>query len=604
MRSIPRVSFYIITLLIAINICGYYPAIDNQFVHWDDQFYVTLNPLLYNATWDSFKELWTTVISLNYHPITMISLWLNAKYSGIQSAGSFISTNIVIHILNSLLVFFLSYRISNRKIILALVTALLFAIHPMHVESVVWVSERKDVLYSFFFLLSMIFYWDYTQRSKVHDYVLCLCMFLLSCLSKAMAVSLVPCLFLLDYIASRAFNKRKLYIEKIPFIAFALLIGIIAIDVQGGGDLGGMLSPTENANALSHTYTDVFERFKNSSFANFFYLSRFFIPIDLSPFHPYSLIQESNIWIYITISCGSITAFIWSIIQNKKVLTFSLGFYFFTIALVLQFFPVGSAIVAERYSYLPYIGLAYIIGFVFQKMWNAFNKSIVAFLLLLITVMLLKTTRAQSDIWQDHNTLFSQAVTRYPDDPFSRKTLASGLWSEGKLDSAIYHIGFAIEHLDLYSSSAIELLANSHFDLGNNTEALHYFDEAIRIDTTSVTARYHRAIALLEADPIKAIADFDWCEQSNNAYIQPLIYAPRGRAYGLRGQYRNAIKDLSKAIELYPEDIHNYLDRGISYEHNKEFKKAIEDYTHALKIDSKCKLAMDRLKHIAPTEME
>ena len=206
-RIIPDYIFITLgsLLLIGLSIVAFYPAFNNNFVNWDDQFYVTANPLIYNPSWDSFKVLFTKIVSLNYHPITMLSLWINAKLSGIDSAAPFIITNVTIHILNALLVFLLIFRITNKKAIVAFVTALVFAIHPMHVESVVWVSERKDVLYGFFFLAASIGYWSYLNTQKHFYLFICFVLFLLASLSKAMAVSLVPCLFLFDYLKGRNF---------------------------------------------------------------------------------------------------------------------------------------------------------------------------------------------------------------------------------------------------------------------------------------------------------------------------------------------------------------------------------------------------------------
>jgi hypothetical protein len=149
------------------------------------------------------------------------------KKTGTFEAGPFISTNILLHTLNSVLVFFLAWLLTGRNMFASLFSGLLFAVHPMHVESVAWISERKDVLYTFFFLLSLLTWLHYTQAKKPGWYAASLMLFILSCLSKAMAVSLVPVLFLLDWWNGRSLRSAGAWVEKLPFMAAAVLFGLM-----------------------------------------------------------------------------------------------------------------------------------------------------------------------------------------------------------------------------------------------------------------------------------------------------------------------------------------------------------------------------------------
>lgn len=209
----------------------YTPALDNSFLSWDDQFYVTDNPSIQNPTCESLKTVATQVVSLNYHPLTMMSLWMNAKISGTDAASPYIWTNLLIHLLNTILAFVLAYDLSQRKWIVALTAAILFSLHPMHVESVVWVSERKDVLYALFFLGSLVSYVKYVDSKTWRNFALALTLFSASCFSKAMAVALVPTLFLVDVLKQRSLSSMKVLVEKIPFIVLGLLTGMIALNV-------------------------------------------------------------------------------------------------------------------------------------------------------------------------------------------------------------------------------------------------------------------------------------------------------------------------------------------------------------------------------------
>jgi tetratricopeptide (TPR) repeat protein len=575
------ISFFALAILTVI---AFFPALDNNFVNWDDQFYITNNPFIINPTWTSLGSLTNKVVSLNYHPLTMISLWINAKVSGVDSATPFIATNLFVHVLNSILVYLLAFQLSDKKWIVALTTSLIFALHPMHVESVVWVSERKDVLYSFFLLLGLLSYDKYLKTSTLGFYLITLGLFILACLSKAMAVVMVPALMLIDILYKRNFKEIKLFLEKLPFVFIALIAGLVAMDVQAGGDFYGLLEHIESKTALSNDL-GILDRINNASFANAYYLKQFLLTQDHSPFHPYSMMEAYNSTLSYLISIGSVIAFSWSAFRRKWDIVFGLGFYFSTILLVLQFIPVGSALVAERYTYLPYIGLAFIVGLGMDNVLQLGNKWIAAVLLIPIVMMLIQLTRVQSDVWKDHTTLFSQAVERYPDNAFSRKSLASGYWAEGELDSAMHHIEYAINSLGLATSTAFELLGNCYADKGNNQEALAFLNEAVELDSINITARYHRALQLIDIDPYKAIEDFNICEESGNAYVQSLIYAPRGRSHGLTANYKMALEDLNKAIELFPHDTNSYLDRAVTYELLGEKQKALLDYDLVMELD-------------------
>ena len=240
-----------IGILVVSVFLAFSGGFNNEFVNWDDQTYIKLNYLVTkpNGHW---AEAWNSHIALNYAPLTITSLMINSDIFGFESARSFIITNSLIHLLNVLLVFwFVLLLLKNKSeivlpkagkpLFVAFVTALLFAIHPMRVESVVWVSERKDVLYSFFFLAACINYLKYLDSEKERKYLIySFFLFLASCLSKGQAVVLPIVLLLLDYWRERKF-ERNVFVEKIPFLALSLLFGLIATNVQGGGNFYGFL---------------------------------------------------------------------------------------------------------------------------------------------------------------------------------------------------------------------------------------------------------------------------------------------------------------------------------------------------------------------------
>jgi hypothetical protein len=203
---------YLILILVGITAICFFPMLKNGFTNWDDELYVINNALLRGP---DLKGIFTQPVVSNYHPLTIISLAINYSISATEP-WSYLLLNLVLHLINTILVFKFIHAISDRKTIVAFLTALLFAIHPMHVESVAWISERKDVLYTPFFLLSLLQYWKYLLTEKQKWLWLCFLFFIFSILSKPAAIVLPILLFLLDYWKSRSFNRKQM-LEKIPF---------------------------------------------------------------------------------------------------------------------------------------------------------------------------------------------------------------------------------------------------------------------------------------------------------------------------------------------------------------------------------------------------
>src|ERR1051325_1099802 len=202
-----RKTWIALAILAVITFFVFSPNDNVEFTNWDDGTYVSENPMIWKLDGKAIKEIFTTPVSLNYHPLTMLSLAINYSYSGLH-AKPYVITNNIIHILNVFLVFFfmqmLIVKYNQRTISswkpnpfnLSLIVAALFALHPMRVESVTWIAERKDVLYVFFFLLSAIFYLRWRENKKTLTHALCFIFFICSCLSKGMGVVLPAVLVL------------------------------------------------------------------------------------------------------------------------------------------------------------------------------------------------------------------------------------------------------------------------------------------------------------------------------------------------------------------------------------------------------------------------
>lgn len=575
-----RPTFVLDTLviigLVTTGLYLFHFAFDHSFLLWDDQFYVTANPFLSQPSWDNFIQLSSSVISLNFHPLTMCSLFINAKLSGIESARPFIITNVLIHITSCCILYLLSRKLFETSRWIPLVVAAIFLIHPMHLESVIWVSERKDVLYAIFFFCSLYAYVLYLHSKNYSYWLTSFFLFLLSCLSKATAVTLVPCLVIVDFFLSRGRLRSVAVIDKIPFLVLAIITGIVAIDVQSGGDLHGLLDTTQEVKAVNYNIP-VKYRLSNAILANFYYIKQLFYPKFLAAFHPYSMASELSMSAALLTLGISLLTVVISFRKGFHEILFGLLFYYFTIALLLQLIPVGSALVAERYTYVPYVGLSIVLGYLIQQLWQSRYRYVAPIVFGLICTNCIVGSLSYGSKWISHQSLFRHATEVYPDNAYLRYILASGYYNNGEVDEAISELTYAIDSLGLSNGPAYELLGNCFVDIGDSTAAISNLDLALALDTTNVTARYHRGLVLLDLDPRRAIEDFDKCQASGDSYVEPLIYAPRGRCYGLLGNYRQSIDDLSTSLTYFPKDASTYADRAIAYEMLGQIEKAKSD---------------------------
>lgn len=565
---------FIYLFIASLVIICFYPSFDNEFVQWDDQYYITDNIYINQPSIEHLRILMTKVISLNYHPITMISLWINSYFSGVECATPYIVTNVLIHLCSALLLFRLCKTIFDGDRFHALMVSLIFAVHPMHVESVVWVSERKDVFYAFFFICSLLYWCQYQDKENRTAYVLSLIFFILSCLSKAMAVSLVPVLFLIDMYKGHRWNT-KLLLLKIPFLIIGIVVGLIAINVQQGGDFYGLLSNTNIDVAInSVNVVSLYSQISNVGFGIYHYISSFIFPDNMSAFHPYSVVENHSLKeLFFFVPFLVLGVLLVSYRLSKRIF-FGIGFFISTVILVLQWIPVGSAIVADRYTYLPYIGLAIMILPFMQLLQKKISPFFWYLALSSFIIFLSIKTYDQSDIWQNHVTLFSQSVEKYPEDPKSRMLLATGLWTSGNHHQAIEHIEHAINELGLFTSDSFEKLANCYEEIGESEKALAFYNQSIKLDPNNYIARYHRAIAVMHKNPKLAIDDLTVAESSGFEFIKNNIYGPRGVCYGMIGEYNLAIEDFTKAIDLGIDLKNNYRDRAITYEKMGLMEKA------------------------------
>ena len=477
-------------LLVLIPIGLYLQATQFDFVDFDDFQYVTLNEnvtsgiSLNNIAW-AFRSLYAS----NWHPLTWISHMLDVQVFGMNPAGHHL-TNILLHTANTLLLFLVLKRMTGAHW-QSMAVAVFFAIHPLHVESVAFVAERKDVLSTLFWLLTMLAYLSYVRNPAIISYVFVILLYAMGLMSKPMLVSLPIILLLLDYWPLGRWQQHegdvsqplyfwRLVLEKLPLFAMAAASCIITVVAQ---DSGGSLGSLAFSSLLLNLATALV------AYAN--YLSKMIWPVGLAAFYP---LQENIPWWQIT---GSIMLLL-SVsfvciheIRKRPYLAVGWLWYLISIFPVIGIVHVGKQAMADRYTYIPLIGifimLAWEAGRISER-WR-FRRPVLITVSMSIVAALSLLTWHQIGYWKDGITLFEHVVKTTAPNSLSRTNLGVALMNKSRYGEAIQQLNSALM-ADPSSKSAYYNLGLIYYKLGNFPAAIEALNEVIRIDPT-----YKRALS-------------------------------------------------------------------------------------------------------------
>ncbi len=600
--TIGKGRVWIAIVLVAIaSLVAYSSAFDNQLTNWDDNFYVNDNPVIRDLSGKTVSEIFFSKNKEvryhmgNYHPLAMLSLNIDYQIGKIVTGKEeivswpYISTNVVFHVLNTLLVFLLIYLLWGR-VDFALIAALLFGVHAIHVESVAWISERKDVLYTFFFLLSLIAYIRYIAEEKAKWLVLSLLAFAFSLLSKGQAVSLAPTIVLIDWFRNRKLLSLKVILEKVPFFILGLVFGLIAIEAQKHG---------QAIHRIGEYPYFIRVLFACLGFSQ--YLFKLVIPHDLAPIYPYPILKEMkptmSMWLHMVSTLGILSFGVWAFRKKYRNLTFGLAFFLVNIVLLLQLIPVGSAVMADRYSYIPSIGIHAIMAIGFIALYEKFKLPIkVAYGLVAVYVVALGVyTFQQIDHWQDSMAVWNQTLRVSPKSIVAwnnRGSLKEKNAKEGEevknpqlMQAAILDFNEALKIKPDYTTALYNRGVAFH-DLKQFDKAMADFNEAIKFDPTMGDAYHNRGLVKDKLGKFQeAIKDFNRAVQFKPQ--EQKVYVNRGVAYGKMGNFPEAIKNFNKALEIDPNSASAYSNRGLANDHSKNYDQALKDYGKAIQLDRK-----------------
>ncbi|HEX6846945.1 MAG TPA: tetratricopeptide repeat protein [Chitinophagaceae bacterium] len=568
-KELSKKAVLLSILSLVITAICFLPMFQNGFTNWDDDVYVLNNPLLRGPDWNG---IFTREVVGNYHPLTVITLAINYGLTELNPS-SYLITNYLLHLINTLLVFQFIYKISGRKLNVAFFVAIIFGIHPMHVESVAWVSERKDVLYTLFFLLALIRYWEYLVKGRKRNYWLCLLFFLFSLLSKPAAIILPLVLILLDYWKDKSFVKKRIA-DKIPFFIFSLIIAIITLKIQSGSAVVKLDSYPLWSRPLLGSYSVVI------------YLVRFFVPYPLSAFHPFPDTDHLT-WPYLfsPFVIVGLLIFLWFKRRNRLIIFCSL-FFIVNLLLVSHIVSIGSSVVSERYTYVPYIAIAFLVG-----MWLDQQRTIVAQKAILIVSSLViivfgYMTWQQIGVWKDSPTLWTNVIEHYPNAPLPRTNRANyniaraGDPAHINESKALYQQALDDCNAALLSKPDDEMglsnRQNIYLNLGQDSLAFKDAETLIRLYPNNKAGYYTRGVVYHRNNqPDKALADLNKC-LSLDATIDWGYSYRASILFNSFQKYAEAISDYNKAIELNPHPNH-YLNRSYCYYYLGDIANAKRD---------------------------
>ena len=530
-NQIKKTPRWIMPFILILVFIALVPALKAGFVAWDDGVYVYDNPLI-----KSFSHLalllTTPVAGGNHHPLTMLSLAINYQISG-EEAWSYHLFNIIFHLINCFLVLRFILLLSKGNYIIAFTTTILFGVHPMHVESVAWVSERKDVLYGMFFLAGLISYTKYIDTASRKQYFLTILFLMLSLLSKPAAVIFPVALFCIDFLRRRKWGIN-LIVEKLPFFILALIMGIITFLAQ------------KEAGATGEIFFSLGNRILFGFYGVMMYILKMFVPINLAPVYPFPAADKTLPAAYFGaplffIGLAILVFYSW---KRNRVIAFGILFYLANLLLVLQVLQVGMSVISERYTYIPYIGLFYIIGWAIDHYTK--GKASTAYLIIIsIAVAFGVLTYKQTGVWESSITLWNNAVKAQP--------------------SAIAFTGKA-------------MIAHGE---RNFAQALQYYTRAIELNAAYHEAYIRRGNIYMDQDKL----DLAYSDYEKAISLKPNNYvtlASMGGLLGKKGQYDSALYYLDRSIKLNPEYYLAYKNRAITHMQLNQNEAAIQDLKKVL----------------------
>jgi len=569
-------AYFVYLVLAMTTFAVFWQVHTFDFVNYDDDKYVNENQHISSGfTLNNVIWLFTKDIG-RWHPLTGLTQMLDCELFGLNP-GRHHLVNLFFHIINTLLLFALLRQMTGTLWQSAFVAAL-FAIHPLHVESVAWISGRKDLLSTLFLFLTIAVYFYYVQRRNVGWYVLALGLFALGLLAKPMLITLPLILLLLDYWPLQRFQRKiplRLIWEKLPFFALSVGSTVATFFIQRS------IGAVRTIESIPLTI-----RAANAVVSYLKYIGKLIWPQNLAVFYPYS----ENIvpaWLAATFAVVLLVVTLRLILIADKFKYLLVGWLWFIVTLVpvIGLVRVGDHAMADRYTYVSLTGLFIIIAWGANDLlakWKH-RRHILTLSALAVIAVLAVVSGIQTSCWRNSQTLFEHALKVTKGNYVANANLGAALIEQDKFDQAVEQLQLAIQ-INPNCAEAYLNLADVYRKLGQYADAIQVYNSVIQVRPAYAPAYYELG------NTYDRLGQY---QQAVEAYISALkikpdyiqAYSNLGVAYGRLGQWQNEIDACSKAIKIDPAfaDAHNNL--GVALGQLGRFPEAIQAFRRAIQLN-------------------
>ncbi len=576
-------------------------SVKNGFVFFDDDKAILYNSALKNPSLGKFFSGQNLGM---YAPMSWIAYWLGSAISGTDAWGYHL-LGLLLHALNSALVFTILYRLFRRQWP-AVFAAALFAVHPVQVEAVSWAAALSTVLFSSFYLLSFLAYLNWKRRPVPMHYSLALLAFALACLSKSAAVTLPLVLLAADAFEGNRWDWKFLW-NKAPFFAFSLFFGAYTFvtRAQEGHDI-----------EASSSVFSALDRFWMVSQTLLFYPVKILAPLGFSVAYPFVKSGGSWPWHYYVapLALAGLAALVWLKFRQNREVLLALALYLLPLTVMLPFRTVGSfELRSDRYVYLSCIGLFLVLALALERLKPLARLGILAVLVVALGGLAVQQTR----VWKDGIALFTNCVKKTPQAALCQCNLAYSELLSFRFDDAVAHYSAALSS-DPSTVEAYNGRGQAYFQLKKIPEALDDFTKAIEaglvspklflnrgkclvmlnrpqealpnlnrsleLEPNAPEAYFFRAVVQEKTGaPDRAEADYSRAYALNPEYLEALVNRALVRMN--KGALQEAIADYTQAISLRPNLVMLYNNRGYAHFKNGQIEQALQDVNQAIALD-------------------
>lgn len=552
--------------LIAFTFLILSPSIQCDFVNWDDDRNVYENALVKEF---DVKGIFTQNVIGNYNPLSILSFAIEYKFFGMDPKVMHFN-NILLHLICVFFIFLIFSKL-GLQMKFALIATALFAFHPLRVESVSWITERKDVLYGLFFCSTIWLYLKNLETHKSGRSILIFILFILGLFAKIQMVSLPLTMLVIDYWKNRPVSFSRIF-EKWHFFLAALafgLLGLFFLKEQGSLE----------TNEAVHTG---FSRVFIGSYSLLIYIIKALIPFRMSPLYPYP--ESLGVWHYLSLplALAILGAVFYAYKREKKALVFGFGFFFVNIVFLLQILGAGQGYLADRFTYIAYIGLFFLVAYYVQS-WSlskpVYTTPVYSMCLAYLLVLSFLSYN-QTKIWKDSGTLWTHVLKYYRNTPLPYNNRANFYRDQKKFDLALEDYSSAIKYKAGHAT--YNSRAKLFFQRNEDEKALLDYDKAIQLHPS---AEYYVNRGAAKAKLGRTAEAFD--DINKGLSLDPKWktgYLNRSILYNQKGQFDLAAQDIDRYLKLDPGNADLWYEGARCYRAIQQLEKALEYYSKAIRL--------------------